>query len=155
MGIKPYVPSGAVAGVVARTDAERGVWKTPAGIEATLASVVDLTVQLTNEENGELNPIGINCLRFFPEIGYVIWGARTLRGADMLADQWKYLPVSRTALFIEESLYRGTEWVIFEPNDERLWAQIRLNVGAFMHDLFRKGAFQGTDPGKAYFVKCD
>jgi phage tail sheath protein FI len=72
-----------------------------------------------------------------------------------LADEWKYIPVRRTALFIEESLYRGTQWVVFEPNDEKLWSQIRLNVGAFMHDLFMKGAFQGTDPKKAYFVKCD
>ncbi len=94
-------------------------------------------------------------MRILPAAGLVAWGARTLRGADRLADQWKYLPVRRTALYIEESLYRGTQWVVFEPNDEPLWAQIRLNVGAFMHDLFRKGAFQGTDPKKAYFVKCD
>jgi uncharacterized protein len=153
--IKEYVPCGVVAGVIARTDNDRGVWKAPAGIEATLAGIADLVVTLTNEENGELNPQGINCLRFFPEVGRVIWGARTWRGADVLTDQWKYLPVRRTALFIEESLYRGTQWVVFEPNDERLWAQIRLNVGAFMHDLFRKGAFQGTDPKKAYLVKCD
>ncbi len=90
-----------------------------------------------------------------PHAGVVIWGSRTLRGAERLADQWKYLPVRRMALYIEESLYRGTQWVVFEPNNERLWSEIRLNVGAFMHDLFVKGAFQGNEPKKAYFVKCD
>ena len=91
----------------------------------------------------------------FPVNGRVVWGARTLRGADQLADEYKYVPVRRTALFIEESLYRGTQWVVFEPNDEPLWAQIRLNVGAFMQGLFRQGAFQGRTPREAYFVKCD
>jgi phage tail sheath protein FI len=153
--LKEFDPCGAVAGVIARTDAQRGVWKAPAGIEAALSGVPDLAVRLTNQENGELNPKGINCLRILPDAGRVIWGSRTLRGADTLADQWKYLPVRRMALYIEESLYRGTQWVVFEPNDEKLWSQIRLNVGAFMHSLFTKGAFQGTDPKKAYLVKCD
>jgi uncharacterized protein len=94
-------------------------------------------------------------MRTFPAAGHVVWGARTLVGADSLASEWKYVPVRRTALFIEESLFRGTQWVVFEENDEPLWAQIRLNVGAFMHDLFRKGAFAGVTPQKAYFVKCD
>jgi phage tail sheath protein FI len=110
---------------------------------------------LTNEENGQLNPLGVNCLRTFPIIGSVAWGARTMRGADLLADEYKYIPVRRTALYIEESLYRGLQWVVFEPNDEPLWAQIRLNAGAFMHNLFRQGAFQGSSPRDAYFVKCD
>jgi phage tail sheath protein FI len=112
-------------------------------------------VPLTDGQQGLLNPFGVNCLRTFPIAGRVVWGARTLRGADELADQWAYLPVRRTALFIEESLYRGTQWVVFEPNDETLWSQIRLNVGAFMNGLFRRGAFQGTTPAQAYFVKCD
>jgi hypothetical protein len=99
--------------------------------------------------------VGINCLRTFPITGTVVWGARTLRGADQLADEYKYVPVRRLALFIEESLYRGTQWVVFEPNDEPLWAQIRLNVGAFMQSLFRQGAFQGQTPKEAYLVKCD
>jgi hypothetical protein len=150
-----FAPSGMVAGLIARTDAQRGVWKAPAGIEATLVGASELSVALTDSENGELNPQGINCLRTFPGVGRVVWGARTLRGADRLADQWKYLPVRRLALYIEESLYRGTQWVVFEPNDEPLWAQIRLNVGAFMHGLFRQGAFQGTTPRDAYLVKCD
>ncbi|NOZ51795.1 MAG: phage tail sheath family protein [Gammaproteobacteria bacterium] len=153
--IEEFVPCGAIAGIFTRTDNTRGVWKAPAGIEATLRGVSDLSVNLTNEENGELNPLGLNCLRSFPIIGRVVWGSRTLKGADQLASEWKYIPVRRITLFIEESLYRGTQWVVFEPNDEPLWAQIRLNVGAFMHNLFRKGAFQGTSPRDAYFVKCD
>ncbi len=99
--------------------------------------------------------MGLNCLRSFPVAGNVVWGARTLVGADLLASEWKYLAVRRTALFLEESLYRGTQWVVFEPNDEPLWAQIRLNVGAFMQNLFRQGAFQGSSPRNAYLVKCD
>ena len=136
-------------------DAQRGVWKAPAGQEATLIGVPQLSVFLTDAENGELNPLGINCLRAFPVIGRVVWGSRTLEGADRLASEWKYVPVRRTTLFIEESLYRGTQWVVFEPNDEPLWAQIRLNVGAFMQNLFRQGAFQGKTPREAYFVKVD
>jgi phage tail sheath protein FI len=153
--VEEFVPCGAVAGIFARTDATRGIWKAPAGLDATLTAVPQLAVNLTDPENGELNPLGVNCLRTFPLPGRVVWGSRTLRGADGLADQYKYIPVRRLALYIEESLYRSTQWVVFEPNDEPLWAQIRLNVGAFMHDLFRKGAFQGTSPSKAYFVKCD
>ena len=153
--IEEFVPCGAVAGIFARTDAQRGVWKAPAGIEATLVNVPQLSVPLTDAENGELNPLGINCLRTFPAAGRVVWGSRTRRGADRLTDEWKYIPVRRTALFIEESLYRGTQWAVFEPNDEPLWSQIRLNIGAFMQDLFRKGAFQGSTPAEAYLVKCD
>ena len=94
-------------------------------------------------------------MRTLPAAGNVVWGARTLVGDDRLASQWKYVPVRRTALFIEESLYRGTQWAVFEPNDEPLWSQLRLNIGVFMHDLFRQGAFQGQSPQDAYFVKCD
>jgi phage tail sheath protein FI len=151
----PFVPCGAVAGVIARTDATRGVWKAPAGTDAALLGTQALSVKLTDPENGQLNPKGINALRTFPVIGHVVWGARTLRGADQLADEYKYLPVRRLALFIEESLFRGTQWVVFEPNDEPLWSQIRLNIGAFMQDLFRKGAFQGSSAKDAYFVKVD
>ena len=150
-----FPPCGAVAGVMARTDVNRGVWKAPAGLAATLANTDGLTVKLTDEENGLLNPIAINCLRTFPNIGRVVWGSRTLKGSDQLSDDYKYVPVRRLALFIEESLYRGTQWVVFEGNDENLWAQVRLSVGAFMQRLFRQGAFQGSAPNKAYFVKCD
>ena len=150
-----FVPSGMVAGIMARTDVTRGVWKAPAGVDAALVGAQGLTVTLNDLENGLLNPVGINSLRTFPIIGSVVWGARTLRGADMLADDYKYVPVRRLALFIEESLYRGMHWAVFEPNDEPLWAQIRLAGGAFMHNLFRQGAFQGSSPRDAYFVKCD
>lgn len=153
--METFAACGAVAGVFARTDANRGVWKAPAGLDATLGGVPQLSVPLTDAENGELNPLGINCLRSLPATGRVVWGARTLRGADQLADEYKYVPVRRTALYIEESLFRGLKWVVFEPNDEPLWAQIRLNVGAFMHNLFRQGAFQGSSPRDAYFVRCD
>lgn len=150
-----FVPCGAIAGIFARTDSQRGVWKAPAGLEASLAGVRELSYKLSNAENGKLNPLGLNCLRTFPVYGNVVWGARTLAGADRLASEWKYVPVRRLTLYIEESLYRGTQWVVFEPNDEPLWAQIRLNVSAFMQNLFRQGAFQGTSPRDAYFVKCD
>jgi phage tail sheath protein FI len=150
-------PCGAIAGLYARTDAQRGVWKAPAGTEAGLAGVKRLTVTLTDRENGRLNPLGINCLRTFPGIGKVSWGARTMRGADTILDDpsWRYVPIRRLALFIEESLYRGTQFVVFEPNDEPLWSSIRLTVGSFMNGLFRQGAFQGTTPREAYLVKCD
>jgi uncharacterized protein len=153
--IESFPPAGAVAGVFARIDMQRGVWKAPAGTEATIAGVQGLTYSLTDEENGLLNPVAINCLRTFPLIGSVVWGSRTMDGFDSNGSEWKYIPVRRVALFIEESLYRGLKWVVFEPNDEPLWAQIRLNVGAFMHNLFRQGAFQGASPRDAYFVKCD
>jgi hypothetical protein len=150
-----FVPCGVVAGVMARIDASRGVWKAPAGQETVLAGVRELSYKLTDGENGRLNPLGVNCFRTFPVVGSVVWGARTLEGADRLASEWKYIPVRRLALFLEESLYRGTQWVVFEPNDEPLWSQIRLNVGAFMQNLFRQGAFQGRTPREAYLVKCD
>jgi phage tail sheath protein FI len=153
--VEEFVPCGVVAGIYARTDTQRGVWKAPAGLEATLVGVPQLSVNLTDPENGDLNQLGVNCLRAFPVVGRVAWGARTLSGADLLADEYKYVPVRRLALYIEESLYRGLQWVVFEPNDEPLWAQIRLNVGAFMQNLFRQGAFQGSTPRDAYFVKCD
>ena len=150
-----FVPCGMIAGVMARTDATRGVWKAPAGIDASLNGIYGLEVDLTDLENGMLNPLGINCLRFFQVVGRVVWGSRTLRGADQLADEYKYIPVRRLALYLEETLYRSTQWVVFEPNDEPLWAQVRLNIGAFMHTLFVQGAFQGKTPRDAYFVKCD
>jgi phage tail sheath protein FI len=153
--LRTFAPSGVAAGVYARIDSARGVWKAPAGTEATLSGVQSMVYKLTDPENGVLNPLGLNCFRTFPIYGSVLWGARTLVGADALTSQWKYVPVRRMALFLEESLYRGTKWVVFEPNDEPLWAAIRLNVGTFMHDYFRKGAFQGQTPDQAYFVKCD
>ncbi|MEA2569396.1 MAG: uncharacterized protein QOI24_1397 [Acidobacteriota bacterium] len=153
--IEPFVPCGAVAGVFARTDAQRGVWKAPAGIDAGISGIVGFSVTLTDPENGVLNKEAVNCLRTFPTYGNVVWGSRTFDGADAIGSEWKYVPVRRLALFIEESLFRGLKWVVFEPNDEPLWSQIRLNVGAFINNLFRQGAFQGASPKDAYFVKCD
>jgi phage tail sheath protein FI len=97
----------------------------------------------------------VNCLRNFPIYSNICWGARTLEGADVIASDWKYVPVRRMTLFLEESLFRGTQWVVFEPNDEPLWSQIRISIGGFMQDLFRQGAFQGSTPREAYYVKCD
>lgn len=141
--------------MIARTDAERGVWKAPAGLDATLSGVTQLSLPLTDGEIGQLNPVAVNCLRLAPGAGHAVWGARTRNGSDRIASEWKYLPVRRTALFIEESLFRGIQWAVFEPNDEPLWAQLRLNIGAFLNNLFRQGAFQGKTAREAYFVKCD
>jgi phage tail sheath protein FI len=153
--LRDIASSGTMAGVYARTDNDRGVWKAPAGIDTTLRNVNELVYVQTDPENGVLNPLGINGLRNFAIFGNISWGARTLDGADVQASEWKYVPVRRFALFLEESLYRGTKFAVFEPNDEPLWAQIRLNVGAFLQNLFRQGAFQGQTPREAYFVKCD
>ncbi len=153
--VRAFPPCGYVAGIYARTDSRRGVWKAPAGSDASLNGAVGLAVQMSDPENGQLNPRAINCLRTLPVYGTVVWGARTLHGDNDRGSEWKYIPVRRLALFIEESLFRGTQWVVFEPNDEPLWSQIRLNVGAFMQNLFRQGAFQGSSPRDAYFVKCD
>ena len=156
-GFRPreMAASGAVAGVFARTDSERGIWKAPAGTDATLRGTQALSYNLTDLECGRLNPAAVNCLRSFPVYGRVVWGGRTRAGADALTDPYKYVPVRRLASYIEESLYRGTQWVVFEPNDEPLWSQIRLSIGTFMGNLFRLGAFQGTTPREAFFVKCD
>jgi uncharacterized protein len=150
-----FPPCGFVAGIYAATDANRGVWKAPAGIGAGLSAELGLQTVLNDAQNGLLNPQAINCLRHFTVYGDVVWGARTLAGNDEAGSQWKYVPIRRLALYIESSLYDGTQWVVFEPNNERLWGQIRLNVGSFMQGLFLQGAFQGTTPQQAYFVKCD
>lgn len=153
--IESFPACGAIAGVFARTDNQRGVWRAPAGLEATLTGVNDLTVAITDRDQDLLNPLGLNCLRKRPQSGIVLWGSRTTMGADTLASEWKYIPVRRLALFIQKSIERCTQWAVFEPNDEPLWASIRLNVGAFLNQLFRQGAFQGNTSSKAFFVKCD
>ncbi|MDJ0838638.1 MAG: phage tail sheath C-terminal domain-containing protein [Acidobacteriota bacterium] len=144
-----FAASGMIAGIMSRTDVSRGVWKAPAGTEAGLSGIQGLEVKLTDDQNGMLNPYGINCLRTFPVIGSVVWGARTMRGADQLADDYKYVPVRRLTLYIEESLYRGTQWAVFEPNDATLWNELRKSVDGFMADLMRQGAFY------SYEVICD
>ncbi len=150
-----FPPCGVVAGIMARTDAQRGIWKAPAGIDATARGVVELTTKLTDVQQGTLNDFGVNAFRSFPVYGTVLWGARTLSGANVLASEWKYVPVRRLALYLQESLYRGTQWAVFEPNDEPLWRELRLAIGSFLHGLFRQGAFAGASPAEAYFVKCD
>lgn len=153
--LREFPPSGAIAGVIARTDAARGVWKAPAGTDAYLVGVPELALKLTDMQQGVLNQLGVNCLRSFPVYGTLIWGTRTLSGADALSSEWKYLPVRRLTLYLEESLQRGLAWAVFEPNDEPLWAQIRQTIKGFMQGLFRQGAFQGRSAREAYFVKCD
>ena len=146
---------GAVAGVYARTDATRGVWKAPAGTEATVREVVGPAVGLTDGQSGILNPLGINAIRSFPGFGTVVWGSRTLAGADTLGDEYKYVPVRRLALHIEESLQRGLAWAVFEPNDEPLWARLRQSVEGFLYGLFQRGAFAGQKAEEAFLVRCD
>jgi phage tail sheath protein FI len=148
--IAAFAPCGAVAGIIARTDAQRGVWKAPAGLAASFSGTQGFTYTMTDLQNGVLNQVGLNCLRSFPVAGHVLWGARTLAGADALGSEYKYIPVRRLALFLEESLYRGTQWVVFEPNDEPLWAQIRLNIGAFMQNLFRRPRHAGRTHGQIH-----
>jgi phage tail sheath protein FI len=149
----PVPPSGFVTGIYARIDSRRGVWKAAAGTEANVGGAVGLATQLTDAEQDTLNPIGVNAIRFFPSSGIVIWGARTL--ATQADPEYRYIPIRRLAIFLEQSIYNGIQWAVFEPNDEDLWASLRLNIGAFMLTLFRAGAFQGDTPAKAFFVKCD
>jgi phage tail sheath protein FI len=145
---------GAVAGIIANTDRTRGVWKAPAGVEARLSVDLKPTVALSEVEIGELSQLGVNSFHNIPNMGFAIWGARTLMGYDQRASEWKYIPVRRSALFIEQSLVKGLKWVVFEPNDEPLWQRIRSSVENFMYELFRQGALQGSAPKDAYFVKC-
>ena len=144
-------PSGYVAGMYARIDNKRGVFKAPAGTEANLTGALDVAAKLGDVEQDFLNPMGINVIRAFPASGIVIWGARTLSSDSA----WRYVPVRRMAIFLRGSIYNGIQWAVFEPNDEDLWASLRLTIGAFMLTQFRAGAFQGTSPDKAFFVKCD
>jgi hypothetical protein len=145
---------GAVAGIYSRTDASRGVWKAPAGLESGILGVDGASYSLTDAENGLLNKEGINCIRSFGS-GPVVWGARTMRGSDQLSDEYQYVPVRRLADYIEETLQRNTRWAVFEPNDDFLWTNLRLTVNNFMRDLFRQGAFAGSGAADAFFVLCD
>lgn len=147
----PLPPSGYMAGLYARIDASRGVWKAPAGVEASLNGSVGLTVELNDVEHGTLNPIGVDVIRRFSGAGIVAFGARTVTSDP----EWLYVPVRRTAIMLRVSIYYGIQWAVFEPNDEPLWAQLRLNIGSFMTTLFRQGAFAGSTPSQAFFVKCD
>ncbi|HEX8353320.1 MAG TPA: phage tail sheath subtilisin-like domain-containing protein [Pyrinomonadaceae bacterium] len=146
-------PSGYMAGLYARTDARRGVWKAPAGTEANVGGALGLMREISDAEQDTLNPVGANVIRAFPAAGIVAWGARTL--ATQSNPEYRYIPVRRTAIFLEQSIYRGIQWAVFEPNDETLWSSLRLNVGAFMMLQFQAGAFQGRSASDAFFVRCD
>jgi uncharacterized protein len=146
---------GAVAGVMARLDAARGIWKAPGGVEATLAADTVLAAALSGDEMALLTARGVNVLRTLPRGGPVVWGSRTLAGGDDEASDWRYVPVRRTADWVAASVGAGLGWVVFEPNDEPLWSRVRDAVDLFLHGLFRQGAFQGASPREAYFVKCD
>jgi hypothetical protein len=154
-GTRLAAPSGSVAGVMARTDARQGVWTAPAGADARLLNASGFEMNLTDVDQGVLNPEAVNALRMFPGIGPVIWGGRTLAGSDQSGNQFKYISVRRSTLFVEESLFRGTQWAVFEPNGAPLWAALTASVTDFMHQLFQRGAFQGVTPEDAYTVRCD
>jgi Bacteriophage tail sheath protein len=145
-------PSPFAAGIWARTDGTRGVWKAPAGVEASVRGVAGLEFTIEDGDQDQLNPEGVNCLRKLPSFGAVIWGTRTL--STKANPEWRYVPVRRTAIYIESSIYNGIQWAVFEPNDHRLWSSLRANIGAFMDGLFRAGAFQGQKASDAYFVRC-
>ena len=145
-------PSGYAAGMWAKIDAKRGVWKAAAGTETGLLGISGLEFQVEDGEQDSLNPWGVNCLRRMPGAGPVIWGARTL--ATKADPEWRYVPVRRTAMMIEQSIYQGVQWAVFEPNNHILWSALRANIGNFMNGLFRAGAFQGEKASDAYFVRC-
>lgn len=147
-------PAGAIAGVIARTDRDRGLWKAPAGLDAAIVGSVGLASAVSATSLSALSDVGVNAIRQIPAAGIVLWGARLLEGATRADPEWRYINVRRVALFLEHSLDEGLEWVVFEPNDEPLWASIRQSVGAFLMSLFRQGAFAGTTPREAYFVNC-
>ena len=144
-------PSGAVCGLLARVDQCRGVWKPSAGERASLLGPVEPAVEVSEEETATLADAGVNAIRAFPGRGIRVWGGRTLSSDP----EWKYVNVRRFFLFLEHSIDVGTRWAVFEPNDEPLWAKVRVAVGAFLTALFRQGAFAGQTIDEAYFVRCD
>jgi phage tail sheath protein FI len=152
-GTRQVGPSGTMAGIWARTDVE-GVWVAPAGSRAQTRGARPIVV-MDEAASAKFNPLGFNVIRTFPVFNNVVWGARTNDGADLASSPWKYIPVRRTALTIQSTLLQSLQWAVFRPNDERLWAQLRLSVGAYMHRLFTLGAFGSSDPAEAYIVKCD
>jgi phage tail sheath protein FI len=146
-------PSGFIAGLFARIDNSRGVWKAPAGTETGLIGPIGLEYSVTDAEQDILNPIGVNCIRQFPDSGIVVWGARTF--AAQSDPEYRYVPVRRYTLYLRQSIYRGTQWSVFEPNDRPLWEQLKANIDDFMMGEFRKGALAGATPDEAFSVKCD
>ncbi len=146
-------PSGFIAGLYARIDNTRGVWKAPAGTEASLIGAIGLEYAVTDAEQDILNPIGVNCLRTFSDSGLVVWGARTL--AAQKDPEYRYVPVRRFTIYLSQSIYRGTKWAVFEPNDAPLWSALKANIDDFLMGEFRKGALAGATPAQAFDVKCD
>jgi phage tail sheath protein FI len=142
-------PSGHVAGIWARNDAERGVHKAPAN--EVVRGALDPVTQVTKGEQDTLNPSGINCIRTFTGMGIRVWGARTLSSDPA----WRYVPVRRLFNYVEKSIERGTQWVVFEPNDQNLWERVKRDVNAFLTVVWREGALFGANPAQAFFVKCD
>ena len=154
VGLNPKIllpPSGFLAGIYARIDNSRGVFKAPAGIEAGVSGALATPADVSDAEQDQLNPVSVNVIRTVPGSGFVVWGTRTI-GSDA---SWRYIPVRRMAIFLRTSIYYGIQWAVFEPNDEPLWASLRLNIRSFMLTQFRAGAFQGSKPDDAFFVMCD
>jgi len=149
-----FVSCGAVAGIIADNDLRRGVWKSPAGMQAELNGIKALQTNVSEAELMNMNYAGVNCLRTGTDRKTRIWGARTLRGSQSFNDEYKFIAVRRTALHIEESVLRGIGWVSFEQNDQQLWNALRLQVSNFLMMLYRAGAFQGNNPDSAFFVQC-
>ena len=148
-GMRLLPPSGHMAGIYARSDSERGVHKAPAN--EVVRGATGLAVQVTKGEQDILNPLGVNCIRSFPGRGIRVWGARTLSSDPA----WRYINVRRLFNMVEESIERGTQWVVFEPNDPDLWARVRRDAKAFLTVIWRSGALFGLTPDQAFFVKCD
>jgi phage tail sheath protein FI len=142
-------PSGHIAGIYARVDAEKGVHRTPAN--EIIRGASGLKVELTAQQQEALNPQGINCIRALPGRGIRVWGARTTSDDP----QWKYVNVRRLLIFLEESIEKGTRWAVFEPNGETLWRKVAATVSDFLLGVWRNGALMGSKPEKAFFVKCD
>ena len=147
-------PAGAIAGVIARTDRSRGLWKAPAGLEAAITGTVGLARAINTSDAAALRDAGVNTVRQFPGTGIVPWGARLLAGATRDDPEWRYVNVRRELIYLEQSIDDGLQWVVFEPNDEPLWASVRQSIECFLGSLFRQGAFAGRTPQEAYFVSC-
>ena len=142
-------PSGHIAGIYARVDLESGVHRAPAN--QTIRGITKITYDVTALDQNLLNPEGINALRFFPGRGNLVWGGRTLSSDP----EWKYVNVRRLFIFLEDSIDKGMQWAVFEPNNEKLWARLRQSVSDFLLSLWRQGTFPGSRPEAAFFVKCD
>ncbi len=150
-----FVPCGAVAGVYATNDAQYGVWHAPAGTNTPLIGMAGLAYKMTDNDTGLLNPLGINSLMRFQTYGDLVWGARTLKGADALSDEYKYINIRRLVTYIELSLQQSLGWVVFEQNNQKLWGDVKKTITEFLTSLWQQGAFFGNNASEAFFVTCD